>query len=342
MHTIKLCGQSKLSQLSRYLSTTKMHSNQLLFENLQHRCLLRVSGTEIFDFLQGLITNDINHVKNSATDTAMYTMFLNKPGRVLYDAIIFKRHNEINTCLIECDKQIENDLKKHLTMFRVRKKINIETTSNEFCVWASFTNECSKSNDKTPIQSIPKIKTDEIIACIDPRLNQLGVRYITPINFQIEHFQRIFTNNECILSTDNYNYTEHRYVYGVCEGSNEIPPAKIFPFEANCDFLHGISFHKGCYLGQEFTARTYHTGVIRRRMMPLIIDTVIQNTGKFPYDMPISNESDQLIGKLKGIRNKHAVATLKIDPALNSKSLKCGTWTASTYRPSWWPKKPIN
>lgn len=334
---IKHCCRSKLPKFARYLSTNATHSNKLIFENLKHRCLLRVSGNEVFEFLQGLITNDINHVKDSATDNAMYTMFLNKPGRVLYDAIIFKRHNETNSCLIECDEAVENDLKKHLMMFRVRKKINIESTSNELSVWASFRNDCSSTDSETQTITTPKNPSDSVIACLDPRLNQLGVRFIAPSSFQIGNFQKIFENTECVLSNVKYDYTEHRYVHGVSEGSKEIPPTKIFPFEANCDFLHGISFHKGCYLGQEFTARTYHTGVIRRRIMPLVMET--ENAINFEFDTPISNETDQAIGKLKGIRNKHAIATLKIDQALSSNSLKIGTLTASTHRPSWWAKK---
>lgn len=334
---IKHCCRSTLPKLARYLSTNATHSNKLIFENLQHRCLLRVSGNEVFEFLQGLITNDINHVKDASSDNAMYTMFLNKPGRVLFDAIIFKRHNDINSCLIECDRAVENDLKKHLMMFRVRKKINIESTNDELSVWAGFRNDCSASASETQNITTPKKTSDSVIACLDPRLNQLGVRFVAPSSFDIGHFQEIYENVECVTSNEKYDYTEHRYVHGVSEGSIEIPPTKIFPFEANCDFLHGISFHKGCYLGQEFTARTYHTGVIRRRIMPLLIET--EGAINFAFDTPISNETDQSIGKLKGIRNKHAIATLRIDQALSSNSLKIGTFIASTYRPSWWAKK---
>ena len=60
-----------------------------------------------------------------------------------------------------------------------------------------------------------------------------------------------------------------RYKLGVCEGSEEIPTAKATPLEFNLEYMHGVSFHKGCYLGQELTARTHHTGVIRKRIMPV-------------------------------------------------------------------------
>lgn len=341
MHSIKYCRLLKLPTFVRHNSQNVTPPKKLIFENLSpHRSLLRVAGNEVFQFLQGLITNDINHVKEASGDSAMFTMFLNKPGRVLYDAIIFKRKNDENSCLIECDQAVEQELKRHLMIFRVRKKIDIEIVNNQLHIWTGFEDCRNASNQDAQHIVMPKMsnaKSNEVITCLDPRLNQLGIRFIAPNSFQITDFQNIYQNVECVLSNDEYNYIEHRYVHGVSEGSIEMPPTKTFPFEANCDFLHGISFHKGCYLGQEFTARTFHTGVIRKRIMPIVIES--PGDTKLEFDAPIVNETEQLIGKLKGIRNNHAIGSLKVDQALSSKSLKIGDLAASTYRPAWWPRK---
>ena len=72
-----------------------------------------------------------------------------------------------------------------------------------------------------------------------------------------------------ILVISFSEYKLLRYRLGVCEGSQEIPFDKVTPLEHNVEYMHGVSFHKGCYLGQELTARTHHTGVIRKRIMPL-------------------------------------------------------------------------
>lgn len=338
MHSIKYCRIFKSLTFVRHFSSNVIPSTKLIFENLSsNRSLLRVSGNEVFQFLQGLITNDINHVKEATIDTAMFTMFLNKPGRVLYDAIIYKRHNDENACFIECDQAIENDLKRHLMMFRVRKKIDITSVNNDLNIWVGFKDDRNASIKSQAI-AMPKLSnknSEAIIVCHDPRLNQLGIRFLVPSKFQFSDLQK-YHDQECTLSNDDYNYIEHRYLHGVSEGSIEIPSTKTFPFEANCDYLHGISFHKGCYLGQEFTARTYHTGVIRKRIMPIVIDT--KNDLELAFDTPILNETEQTIGKLKGIRNQHAIGSLRVDQALDAKSLKIGTLTASTYRPEWWPK----
>lgn len=349
MYAIKNFRITKLLLPGRRYFASENVPSKMLFENLSSkRSLLRMQGNEMFQFLQGLITNDINHVKDASGNAAcaMFTMFLNKPGRVLYDAIIYKRQSDDESCLIECDQAIVDDLRRHLMLYRVRKKIDIEIINNEMNVWTGFIDSHkspSNVNDKSHgTIELPKptegSRCNEMITCPDPRFNQIGTRFIVPLNFQIQDFQQIFdqSNVECSLSTDDYNYTEHRYVHGISEGSNEIQPLKMFPFEVNCDYLHGISFHKGCYLGQEFTARTYHTGVIRKRIMPIVLNE--KTNADLQYDTPITNETGQLIGKLKGIRNCHAIGSLKVDQALSSKYLKIGEHTATTNRPSWWPR----
>lgn len=176
---------------------------------------------------------------------------------------------------------------------------------------------------------------ENIYACLDPRLNNLGTRIIAPQNFQLKDIQNIDQDSAYLLSNETYNNKQHRYVNGVCEGTEEIPSLKCFPFEANCDYLHGISFHKECYLAQEFTARTYHTGVIRNRIMPIVIHS--HSESKIEYNTAILNECDQLVGRLKGIQNTYAIGLLKTDLALYSKYLKIDNIYASTHRPIWWP-----
>lgn len=125
-------------------------------------------------------------------------------------------------------------------------------------------------------------------------------RIIAPKNIYIENLQNVSFGIVSENSNINYNYKIHRYVFGVCEGVEEIQPSSRFPFELNCDYLNGISFNKGCYLGQEFTARTYHTGTIRKRIMPVIIHPS-SDVQSIKIDNPILNEKNQIIGKIMGI-----------------------------------------
>lgn len=342
MQAINFLHRMKWPLCIRCWSKNSLSQNKILFENLSiQRSLLRVTGHEVFEFLQGLTTNDMFHLKTPGSDNAIFTMFLNKQGRVLYDAIIYKRRNEDSTVLIECDRAVQNELKQHLTLFRVRKKIYIDILDHELSIWVRFIDSRSGNKELNKTSLASKIKYDrldeQILGCHDPRLPQLGMRIIAPSNFNIRNFQNLEETTECLLTDQYFNYIKHRYLHGVCEGASEIPTLKVFPFEANCDYLHGISFQKGCYLGQEFTARTYHTGVVRKRIMPIIVPQ--SNEMNIDFDAPILNENNLLIGKFRGIQNEYAIGSLKIDNALQSKYLRAGNLNVSTFRPPWWPKK---
>lgn len=347
MQIMNISNRLKLPLLARCLSKTISSQRKIFFENLSlQRSLLQISGNGVYEFLQGLTTNDIFHMKtNSAADNALFTMFLNKQGRVLFDTIIYKSKNEDSTVLIECDRRIENQLKQHLNSFRVRKKISIDTVDHEFNVWVGFVdsrccNENLVESVTTTCNTSDGRLEERVLACFDPRLSKLGIRFITPSSFNIKNFKTITDNVECSLTDQHFNYTKHRYIHGISEGIIEIPTLRTFPFEANCDYLHGISFHKGCYLGQEFTARTYHTGIIRKRIMPLTIPE--SQSSNIYYNAPIFNENGLLIGNVRGIQNGFAIGSLKVDKALSSENLNIGDLTASTHRPIWWPKKNIN
>lgn len=325
---------------ARAFCTNAQSKNTLFLENLSaRRSLIRVSGhrKEVEQFLQGLITNDINHVAESKTNAAMYTMFLNKPGRVLYDAIVYKRHADPESFYIECDRTLDSNLQQHLRLFRVRKKIDIDIVHDDFDIWVAF--HLNHIIDKKASNEIND--STSITKFIDPRLGALGWRLVASSKLDQKEFESLWPNHQLTLSTESsaYNYTQHRYVHGICEGTDEIPTAKCFPFDVNGDYLHGISFHKGCYLGQEFTARTYHTGVIRKRIMPIRLDLDKSDGNKSTpsLDTPILNDDGKAIGKLKGIRNENAIGLLKIDLALNSKSLTIGELKGMVSCPNWWP-----
>ena len=96
--------------------------------------------------------------------------------------------------------------------------------------------------------------------------------------------------------------------------------------------MHGVSFHKGCYIGQELTARTHHTGVVRKRLMPL------------EFDQPLKTQTEEILdsegksaGKVRNIVGNVGLGLLKIDQVLSSPSLTVDGVTSKTWKPSWWP-----
>lgn len=327
----------KWQNIQRLASRAFSSRNHGRLENMSPtRSLIRIQGAEVQPFLQGLITNDIHHVSKGGQNDAMYTMFLNKAGRILYDAIIYRTSKE-NVFLIECDKRIDGDLRKHMLVFRIRKKIDIDIVNDETRVWSVFHPQSNLTIfDDKKYQEVP-IRSGVLACYSDPRLKALGTRLIATADITAADIENVMADVK--EATVDYNYAQHRYRLGVGEGIYELPPEKCFPFEANCDYLHGISFHKGCYLGQEFTARTYHTGVIRKRLMPITLSAPVSKSQRHEdlLDAQITSDSGDVLGKLRGVESTTALGLLRIESALKANKIKFGEFEGTTSKPSWWP-----
>jgi transferase CAF17, mitochondrial len=201
--------------------------NRLFSLNLS-RSLIRCVGAkaETSQFLQGMITNDMNHFDSGSP--CIYALFLNKGGRVLYDSIIYKApapDQDKEAFLIECDSSIASNLAKHLKLYRVRRKIDI-TVSEEHDVW--FLQGSAKD-----------IKTSENLSVsADPRLKNFGHRIVSTKSLNIKQVL------ESVEEGSLEDYTTHRYQHGICEGVVDLIPEKSLPLESNCDYMHGVSSTK--------------------------------------------------------------------------------------------------
>lgn len=333
----KCCQLTSTATITTSASLATSSKSALLLENLSdRRSLIRIHGNEADTFLQGLITNDVNHLSKPDANGGIFALFLNKGGRILYDAIVYKQKSEEKTFLIECDKNVTENLIKHLRLFRVRKKIDIDSVAENLAIWTLFT----QSNESIKLNATDEqnLERNNIFYLTDPRLKLLGSRLIVPQTTKENDLVSLLPRETIQLSSLEYNYKEHRYQLGVGEGVDELKLEKSFPFEANCDYLHGISFHKGCYLGQELTARTYHTGVIRKRLMPIKLSTnsPLSNVDS-SVDVSINNEDGQAVGKLRGIGCNWALGLLRIEMALKSSKLLIKEAEGTTCRPAWWP-----
>lgn len=355
---IKLLGTAKSSlchQIDPYgiinknlrfnSTSTKLRALELL----KNRSLLQVSGKEASDFLQGLITNDMKHFDDGVAN--IYALFLNLKGRVLFDTIIYKGLDD-KSYFVECDNTILPNLHKHLKMYRVRRNIEIESLMDKMKVWSVFDTtlnstiietkqETTKSSLECQIFPCGTLNNksskliDNIIIYEDPRIRSFSLRILSHVNV---------TSNEIInnlipgvTSDNNLSYDEFRYQLGIGEGAKDLPLGKPLPLEINCDYLHGVSFHKGCYIGQELTARTHHTGIVRKRLMPLIFNENIEET--FNYDENIIDESGKAVGKFRGVVGKYGLGLMRITEAVAAQSLSILNKSLRIVKPCWWPNE---
>lgn len=321
-----------------------------ILECLKNRSVLRVSGKESSEFLQGLITNDMKHLDEGAAN--LYSLFLNIKGRVMYDAIVYKSQED-SVFYIECDFGAAEPLQKHLKMYRVRKKIDIESLQNKINVWSLFDptqyskiGQIEDESGKNKLEGLifpcstlsnkaSKV-VDNIMIYEDPRLKDLGFRILVESNFDETQIAK-YLNSDVSNSDNGISYRAFRYKLGIAEGLDDLPAGKSFPLEINCDYLHGVSFHKGCYIGQELTARTYHTGVVRKRLMPLVFDKDPKKL--FTYDDKITDQAGNVVGKFRGNEKQYGLGLIRIAEALNAESLSLSGIPVKVSKPNWWPQE---
>lgn len=318
--------------ITRILVTRSLCTHNWFVEQLHNRTILKLSGPDTNNYLQSMITNDI---KNIESFPAIFSLLLNSNGRVLYDILLYKI--DFNEYLVEYESSAVEYLGKHLLMYRLRKNVKIEPL-NCFLPWVIHPE--SEQGDSSYLTNLKAIvdslanKNDIVTTVIDPRTNLLGVRVITTKD----------VNLLTLLPQDSFkfiqgnSYRTYRYKLGIGEGVIDHPPGNCLPFDTNVDFMNGVSFSKGCYIGQELTARMQFTLNIRKRLMPIVLESK-DAYPEFPPECDIINEKATKMGRLRSNLGSYGLALLKYEESLKSKFLLIKDFDIKlkTLKPSWWP-----
>lgn len=239
------------------------------FTQLPNRRLIFIRGPETLHFLQGLVTQNTTNFSRSSP--GFYTSFLNAQGRVLHDVFIYKHSESGNEdgCLIEVDAAEVQSLYNHIKRYKLRSKIQARVVDEgEYGIWTAWEEEEGwRKHSITGINGasdsyIGGNGTKDAITLEDMRAPGMGRRIIMPENQKPEI--------DCEESTE-INYRIRRYLKGVPEGQREILKETALPQESCIDYMGGIEYRQGCYVGQELTIRTHHTGVVRKRILPVMV-----------------------------------------------------------------------
>ena len=225
---------------------------------LDDRGIIYINGNDCFNYLQNIISNDLNKVLDNQS---CFSYLLTPQGKYLFEFIIVKHKNGY---FLDCPKyQIEN-LYKQLVVYKLRSKVEITNLSNEFVVAAiSKENFSEFENNKSPGMTI-KFREDSVI--LDPRCIKLGARIL--INLEKLYLSAKKLNLK-ISNIDEYYHLSHSL--GIPNSDTENFQNKIFGLETNSEELNAIDFKKGCYVGQENTARMKLKEKISRRIYPIEI-----------------------------------------------------------------------
>ena len=209
---------------------------------LKNRKILTVSGLSCVDFLNNILTSDISKLNPLETSPAA---LLSPQGRILFDMLVslnLQDYSEEKSILIEYDFFCEDELIKKLNMYNLRKEVKIEKTN--FYVFVSINPNCSENSIR------------------DKRFSNTNI-----------NIYRIYDKKKPINCIDkNYKcnwYDLVRYKNCIPEGTKEIEINTTLPMEINLDLLGGISFEKGCFIGQEVNARIKYKGLVKRKYVPV-------------------------------------------------------------------------
>ena len=255
------------------------------FAPLPDRAVLEITGPDRVDFLQGLVSND---VALAAPGHAVWAALLTPQGKWLADFFIFADGERL---LLDCEAGQAAMLVQRLTRHRLRARVVVAETSLH--VYASW-NGPSRQDDADRNEPL----ATKGIAAPDPRLPASGWRLLAPIDI--------------VGNADADDYDRHRIALGLPDGSRDLESEKTVLLEAGFDELNGISWTKGCYMGQELTARTRYRGLIKRRLVPVQISGTAREHADILQD-------GKLVGSLRSVRDDLALASLRIS-ALNTLS----------------------
>jgi folate-binding protein YgfZ len=249
----------------------------LCHTSLHNRAVIRISGEARADFLQNLVTQNIDHC---TPGTCHMAALLTPQGKLAFDFLIYAQDEAY---LLECDASIVDALVKRLTLYKLRAKVEIETTALKvFAIW----DPDAACADQTGFHR-------------DPRHQALGLRglFDTAPEFSMP-------------LSEAANWHDFRLQLGVPEGAADMPYGKIFPLEFGLNEMAGVDFQKGCFIGQEVTSRTHRKGQLRKKLWPLAFGAAHPAIGT---PIVLQNNPERQVGEIVGGAKTRALGLIRED-----------------------------
>ena len=261
------------------------------FALLPLRGVISVSGDDRITFLNGLVSND---VAKAAPGRAVWAALLTPQGKYLSDFFIFATDDAL---LLDAPRADIPGLLTKLRRYRLRAQVELEDISEAFAVYAAW--------DGAP----PEVAT----SAPDPRLAQAG--------------WRLLSDAPLAANASEADYAAHRIALGLPDGAPDLEPDKTLLLEAGFDELGGIAWDKGCYMGQELTARTKYRGLVKRRLLPVAFTAPAPAPGT-----PVMADGHE-VGDIRSLAGTLALAMLRLDAV--EKVLAAGDARLTPRIPAW-------
>ena len=264
------------------------------YVKLSERGLITVGGSDRKEFLQGLISNDIEQV---SPERAIWAALLTAQGKYLHDFFIV----EIDDVFyLDCEAERLMDLGQRLSRFKLRAEVDLGIASG-LGVWACYGPEALARADLESEPGIARSLAEGTVYC-DPRISDIGARAVLSVKSAAAYWQKLGIEPGSLA-----DYDRLRISLGLPDGSRDMVVEKAILLENNFDPLHGVDWNKGCYIGQELTARTKYRGLIKKRLVPVKI------SGDTPEIGTQVTSDGRDAGEVRSLAGGLALALIRLD-----------------------------
>ena len=265
-----------------------------LYVPLDDRGIVSVDGPEAGPFLQGLISNDIEHV---SADRGIYAALLTPQGKFLHDFFVIRRGEGY---LLDCEGPRTGDLGQRLVAYRLRADVALADATEDFRVVALFGEGGGTFDLPREAGAAAPCAGGTIMR--DPRAGALGLRAVLPRARDLGFLEATGYAPGHVV-----DYERHRIAHGAPDGSRDMEVGRATLMECGFEALNGVDFAKGCYVGQELTARTKHRGLVRRRLARVALDGPLP-----PAGTPIM-AGEREVGEIRSGQGGAALAVLRLE-----------------------------
>ena len=280
---------------------------------LENRGLIRIEGPDARDFLQGLVSQDMQRV--SATQ-AVYSAFLTPQGKFLYDFFCVEFDGAL---ILDCEALRRSDFFKRLSMYKLKSNVTLSDVTDDFQVFAVLDDIHKLGLGDARGQSVT---FSAGVAYVDPRLSAMGARVVLGSDSPALGDAEIQPG-----SLADYEHTRLRL--GLPDGSRDMDVDKALLLEYGFEELDGVCFTKGCFMGQELTARTRYRGLVKKRLLPVTID------GPTPEPGTALMAGDKHAGDMKSAQGDVGLALLRLDQLTDGATFSCNGATLTPHIPDW-------
>tara|TARA_Y100000590_G_scaffold198615_1_gene225568 strand:- start:7737 stop:8627 length:891 start_codon:yes stop_codon:yes gene_type:complete len=295
-----------------------MENNEVI--TLDDRGFVKISGVDAKEFLQNIVTNDLEKVSEEST---IFSSILTPQGKYLFEFFILKFADGY---ILECEKKSSSEILKIFNFYKLRSKVNF-LNENEKYISAIISLEKFKEIGGRSSEEGATVSLQGDPIYIDPRSAKLGAKIISKVK-SID----LIIKKLNLKTTDKDKYYNKSFELGIPQTNLDKLKDKIFGIENNLDELNGIDFKKGCYVGQENTSRIKLRNKLRRRILPIkkISGDIVEND--------IIKYKNNEIGRVM-INKPYSFALIKVvDPDLTEfteSELICGSSKVKILKPEW-------